>query len=305
MSQLFYSHGKLLLTSEYAVLDGALSLAVPTRLGQALIFQAQKSSSLSWESRDHTGRIWFEATFPLEEIIPTGETGLGDGTRNRLLQILKVARQLNPGFLDGREGGAIETRLEFPMDWGLGSSSSLISNLARLAGVDAYELQARTFGGSGYDIACAESPGPILFQRKKGSGPSIQQVDFSPPFRDNLYLVHLNRKQDSRKGIQAYRDRSTNRDTLVTALTGLTQNILSAQNLEAFNEYLEAHEQLVADCLGLPSVRQEKFSDFPGGLKSLGAWGGDFILATGGPETPGYFRRKGYPTVQTYGEIVL
>jgi mevalonate kinase len=32
----FYSHGKLLITSEYAVLDGAKALALPTRLGQKL-----------------------------------------------------------------------------------------------------------------------------------------------------------------------------------------------------------------------------------------------------------------------------
>ena len=31
----FYSNGKLLLTSEYVVLDGAIALAIPTRLGQS------------------------------------------------------------------------------------------------------------------------------------------------------------------------------------------------------------------------------------------------------------------------------
>lgn len=34
--KLFYSNGKLLLSGEYAVLDGALSLAVPTKYGQLL-----------------------------------------------------------------------------------------------------------------------------------------------------------------------------------------------------------------------------------------------------------------------------
>ena len=32
----FYAHGKLLLTGEYAVLDGALSLALPTQYGQRM-----------------------------------------------------------------------------------------------------------------------------------------------------------------------------------------------------------------------------------------------------------------------------
>ncbi|MEM0993828.1 MAG: GHMP kinase, partial [Bacteroidota bacterium] len=32
----YYAHGKLLLTGEYAVLDGAVALAVPSKLGQRL-----------------------------------------------------------------------------------------------------------------------------------------------------------------------------------------------------------------------------------------------------------------------------
>ena len=35
----FFSKGKLLLTSEYFVLDGALSLAIPTKLGQDLLVE--------------------------------------------------------------------------------------------------------------------------------------------------------------------------------------------------------------------------------------------------------------------------
>ena len=31
----FYSNGKLLITGEYVILDGALSLAVPSLLGQS------------------------------------------------------------------------------------------------------------------------------------------------------------------------------------------------------------------------------------------------------------------------------
>ena len=35
-TQTFYGHGKLLLTGEYAVLDGAKALSIPTRFGQSL-----------------------------------------------------------------------------------------------------------------------------------------------------------------------------------------------------------------------------------------------------------------------------
>jgi len=38
-SQSFYGNGKLLLSAEYFVLDGAVALALPTKLGQSLHVQ--------------------------------------------------------------------------------------------------------------------------------------------------------------------------------------------------------------------------------------------------------------------------
>ena len=52
-------------------------------------------------------------------------------------------------------------------------------------------------------------------------------------------------------------------------------------------------------------IKQKLFSDFPGGIKSLGAWGGDFILATGTKETMEYFKEKGYATVISFQDMVL
>ena len=48
-NQTFYSNGKLLLTGEYVVLDGAKALAVPTRFGQNLI--VKKGNNRSFEGR--------------------------------------------------------------------------------------------------------------------------------------------------------------------------------------------------------------------------------------------------------------
>ena len=56
----FYSHGKLLLTAEYLVLDGAKALAVPTKKGQFLKDADAEKNTLSWKSIDHKGKIWFE-----------------------------------------------------------------------------------------------------------------------------------------------------------------------------------------------------------------------------------------------------
>ena len=42
--QTFYAHGKLLLTAEYFILDGAVGLALPTKLGQSLSIQSSESN---------------------------------------------------------------------------------------------------------------------------------------------------------------------------------------------------------------------------------------------------------------------
>ena len=43
--------------------------------------------------------------------------------------------------------------------------------------------------------------------------------------------------------------------------------------------------------------------DYEGQIKSLGAWGGDFILAAGPVNSKKYFYDKGYNTVLNYKEI--
>jgi hypothetical protein len=37
----------------------------------------------------------------------------------------------------------------------------------------------------------------------------------------------------------------------------------------------------------------------------LGAWGGDFVLATGGEKEKQYFIQKGFTTVLSYAEMIL
>ena len=55
-----YSNGKLLLTGEYLVLDGAKSLAIPTKFGQDLVISKIKEPQLIWGSFTNTGECWFE-----------------------------------------------------------------------------------------------------------------------------------------------------------------------------------------------------------------------------------------------------
>jgi len=68
MKKEFYSNGKLLITGEYLVLDGAKGLAVPTKFGQNLIVTEGANQEIKWTSFDSDGSVWYEDTFSFRDI---------------------------------------------------------------------------------------------------------------------------------------------------------------------------------------------------------------------------------------------
>ena len=68
---------------------------------------------------------------------------------------------------------------------------------------------------------------------------------------------------------------------------------------------IQEHEKIISSIIELPTVKERLFSDYFGTLKSLGAWGGDFMLATGNKDTRQYFIDKGYATILRYSDMVL
>jgi mevalonate kinase len=303
----FYGHGKLLLTGEYFVLDGALSLALPTNMGQSLAIKYKSSfdPKLSWKSFDVNGKCWFEATFDLWRFKILDEVETPEAVT--LQKVLIQARKQNPHFLRDEVDVAVETRLEFPLEWGLGSSSTLIYNIAQWAYISPFELLFKTTGGSGYDIACAQSMGPILYE-KKGSSPVWSEVQFDPTFKDQLYFVYLGKKQDSSEGIKFYREKiSAVQNDLVIKLSSITREMMNAKNLEEFDFLLSGHEKIISQTLEMPTAKEKHFANFWGEIKSLGAWGGDFVLATSSKsseETKKYFIDNGYDVVIPYSQMV-
>jgi len=313
MTQQFYSNGKLLLTGEYAVLDGALSCALPSKYGQTLTINEVASPLLFWTSLDEKGEKWFNTSLHLDlfrnsEVDVSNELenlrASEDNVSEMLFRILLEAKRLNPDFLMEEIGYEVQTRLSFPREWGLGSSSTLINNVAQWANVDPFTLLSKTFNGSGYDIACAQHNHPILYQLKDGE-PFIEEVEFNPPFKDALYFVHLNRKQNSREGISRYREKEFDKETLIKTISELTKECISCIEINRFKELMNKHESLLADILKLRPVKDRLFKDFEGSVKSLGAWGGDFVLAIGDTDTPEYFFKKGFKTVIPYEQMIL
>ncbi|MEP3209190.1 MAG: GYDIA family GHMP kinase [Maribacter sp.] len=302
MTQKFYSNGKLLLSGEYVILDGALGLAAATTYGQALQITEHKYPLIKWKSTSADGSVWFETEIDAIslEIIHSSDLD----TARTLQEILKQARKLNADFLSGSTGYRAETYMDFERSWGLGSSSTLINNIAQWAQVDAYQLLWKAFSGSGYDIACAQHDSPILYKLEENQ-PKVTEVVFNPPFKDKLYFVHLNKKQNSREGIAQYRNQSFDKPQLIKSISAITRQLVTCTRLSEFETLLCAHEDLIAQNLNLSTIKSEKFPNYTGSIKSLGAWGGDFILATGDKSTPAYFKKMGYHTVIPFKHMIL
>lgn len=304
MKKHFYSNGKLLLTGEYAVLDGALCMAVPTSYGQSLTVEEGEEGKISWISTDEKGHQWFTHTFDITSIERQGNTHTENAVAQRLIALFQTARQLNPGFLAAGDGFKVTAKLGFPRDWGLGSSSTLVNNMAQWAHVDPYELLWHTFSGSGYDIACAGHNTP-LFYRVRDRNPEVMPVKFDPPFKEQLFFVHLNQKQDSREGIKRYKSIVSDKKDALKAISDITKHIAACRTLEEFETLLEQHEQLISSLIQLPPAGERLFPDYPGKIKSLGAWGGDFVLVTSRTHPEKYFKQKGYNTILPYADMVL
>ena len=223
----------------------------------------------------------------------------------RLEDLFMSIEDQRPGFWGKQPFWAFETQLEFPQEWGLGSSSTLVAALSRWADVDPFQMQEEIFGGSGYDIACANARHPILFQRRSGQ-PHYVEVPYQPSFLDQICFVYLGRKQDSREGIQRFRDTVTNERQL-ERISELTMLFFKARDAREAVLVLEEHEALISEALRLPQVKQKHFSNFPGIVKSLGAWGGDFVMALSekpATATKQYFRVKGFETALAYQELI-
>ncbi|GGX24673.1 GYDIA family GHMP kinase [Aquimarina muelleri] len=307
MKKSFYSHGKLLLTAEYLVLDGVRALAIPTKKGQWLYIEENDTNQIIWKSFDDKGNCWFETNLILENntFRPTEDTNKELTITKTLINILTVAKILNPEFLSLKKGYLVETRLEFDRQWGLGSSSTLINNIAQWAKVDAFTLLEKSFGGSGYDIACAQYNSPILYKRNSGK-PIITVSSFNPIFQENLFFIYLNQKQDSKESIKHYQSLPLKDfDKAETIINEITSKILDCSSVKRFEILIQSHEETISKIIKTPTVKSVLFPDYSGSIKSLGGWGGDFILVTGNTLEMEYFRKKGYTTIIPYSEMVL
>ncbi|WP_415325273.1 GYDIA family GHMP kinase [Chryseobacterium sp. MMS23-Vi53] len=295
-----FSPGKLMLTSEYFAMDGALVLAVPTKLGQEFSFEEKddEKSLIFWEAY-HQNKLWLKAVIDyknwqiLETNIPS--------SAEFILKTLKNVQLLSTIQFKSNFTYHLTTNLQFPADYGLGSSSTLMTNLAEWAEIDPFYLNKISLGGSGYDIAVAKEKSAVLYQSVLEI--KYEKVDFDPSFKNELIFIHLNQKQDSREGINFYKSKLKSQK-LVDEFSNLTRNILVCNELENFSQLMLIHEQKISNFLEIPTVKAKFFADCPVFVKSLGAWGGDFVMSSKFDGFKDYFWGKGFRTIFEWPEII-
>lgn len=295
----YYTKGKLLISGAYGVLDGATGFALPTKLGQHFCFETDRSENIACRALDNKGETWFEAEFDVKSLAPLKTSS--EEVANTFSKLLIAARSLNPNF---DYPFTLETTLEFDREWGLGSSSTLIAALAQFASLNPYELLDLGFKGSGYDIACATAEGPIRFQRIDKEV-SVTPVNWMPEFADELHLVYLNQKMNSREAIAHYR-KAQSSDHFLDELSRLSTAISEeTSDINRFEKLLQKQESLLAARLETTAIGDQLFVDRPEGIfVSLGAWGGDFALFTRKKNIP-YLKDKGYSTILKLDELCI
>jgi len=304
-SQSFYSNGKLLLTGEYLVIDGAEALAIPTKKGQSLtVSNIDNSSNLLWKSWTFDKKCWLDVTFSLPSLSIESSSDIDKA--KWLQNLLLSAKELNPSFLSKNNSIEVNTKLEFPRNWGLGSSSTLINNIAQWAQVDPFQLHFKISNGSGYDIASAMEESPLVYSINNRIQ-KIKLVTLNKDFLNQVFFVHLNKKQNSHEAVVSYNDLKKEVDLqhCIESLNQLTNTFIQSNTLKEWEQAINEHEYLLSNILEQETIKEKLFPLFSNSVKSLGAWGGDFVMVTGSNKDIEYFNRKGYHTIIPYKDMVL
>jgi len=298
----YRANGKLLISGEYLVLHGAQALAIPLKYGQKIEVKPNPHDFFKWGAYSPSG-LWMEMR--MDEAFNLIDT-TSYTMANTLISILKQVISYRPNIVNDLTNKTIETHLEFDTHWGWGSSSTLLSCLAQWLGVNPYLLLQDTFGGSGYDIACATSGTPITYSLTAGI-PIIQPVKFAPAFKNHIYFIYTGCKQSSKNELKRISNH-TIQPQHINRINELTNLMLECDQLDAFGQLVNEHESIIGHSIKRTPIKIEQFADFKGYIKSLGAWGGDFIMVvTEKTElyVHDYFKKHHLHTIFKYNDITI
>lgn len=292
----YYASGKLMLFGEYLILKGSPCLAIPLKYGQKMQVENSKENRINWTSHVN-GTVWFSGRFTQDlDVIET--TDLAKAAI--ITDLLKIIKTQKPFLFD--TGLHFKMDADFLLEWGFGSSSSLISCLAQWGGIDPYFLLEKSFGGSGYDVACAVAKTPVVYEME--SRQTIPVYLF-PKITSKVLFIYSGNKQNSHKEISRFNSLEIAPD-LVKKMKDIILTATRSTQIDVFENCILESEQLLSEILGLPTIKESKFANYPFFIKSLGAWGGDFFMATYRKEKEArdYFSNLGYSIQFNYAELI-
>jgi len=299
-----HANGKLLISAEYMILHGSQALALPLQRGQSLHrLRSENRNEFSWNAY-HENHCWFSAKFNPATL------GIMESTDPKIAEdlrlLIKAIIEMDPSFQKELFTWDVDTMLEFSPEWGFGSSSTLIALMAEWAEVNPLDLHFMISEGSGYDVACAIAERPILY-KLRDDGPHYQHVVFNPPFADHLYFVWLGSKQNTREHLVQIAEKIDPGYEEILHFTTLTQRMLECKELSEFRILMEEHEEQLSALIKLERVSKTLFPDLRGSVKSLGAWGGDFVMIASESDPDvlyNYLDKKGLKTIFRYNDLI-
>lgn len=300
----FRAHGKLLITSEYMVMFGALALALPLRLGQWLMLRPSGNRNrFSWVAKTG-GQEWFSAEFNPEtiQITRTSHTEKAE----YLARLIRSCIELRPSFQEDLYKWSAVTDLEFSPHWGFGSSSTLTAILADWAEVNPFDLHFMVSDGSGFDVACAIAEGPINY-RLRDQAPHYRHVPFDPPFADQIYFAWLGKKQSTGNHLEKVATHLQVDYETIHRFSCMTKAMMETVELKEFRDLMAEHEEVLSEILNVEPVSRTLLNQLPGTVKSLGAWGGDHVMiATDASEKDimNFLAERKITTVHKYRNLV-
>ncbi len=292
----FEASGKFLLFGEYLVLRGATCLAMPLRYGQTLTVEPGYGAPILWRSFEK-GKCWLEIILSENlEVIQANDKGKAAVVQT----LLQLIRQQNPDLSWAHHYFKFE--LDFERRFGMGTSATLLSLMGRWSGVDPYFLLEKTFGGSGYDIAAATAKKPFFYSM---ADRLIKEIYLPDDITKKLLFVYSGKKQKSAEEVFNFKNSPANPFQL-TKMNEIVKEAALCNNIQCWEELMHESEQLLSEILKKEPVRERFFADYPYQIKSMGAWGGDFIMASCREveEAKAYFHKKNKKPVYTYSELV-
>jgi mevalonate kinase len=292
----FYASGKLLLFGEYLVLRGSGCLVIPLNYGQKMQVEFSETDFFEWTS-SYNDNTWFSCIFSKTlEIINTSDLPKAQ----MLTGLMEIIKETNPYLFE--KGLNFYTEMNFQPEWGFGSSSTFVSLLAQWSKTDPYLLLKKSFGGSGYDVACATAKTPLIYDMQSRQ---TAPVYLFPKVTSKILFVYSGKKKDSNEAVKQF-SAETVSDNDIEKMKRIIIAAANATQVDVLEEVMEESEKLLSHILKLKPVKEIFFPDYPYAIKSLGAWGGDFFMATFRKEIEArkYFEERGYSTLFNYNELI-